>query len=152
MTFLSKSLMINELHMKECRDCHKVKQVSEFYKSDLNWCKDCRKLAQKIRRSNPETRRRIRAYESERYQTQKRKQQALAAQARGRLNYPERTKAYRIVHTALLNGTLIKLPCEVCGNPKTQAHHENYSNPLAIRWLCFKHHREFAHDQIVGSL
>lgn len=31
-------------------------------------------------------------------------------------------------------------PCEVCGDPDTDRHHDDYSKPLAIRWLCRQHH------------
>ena len=39
-------------------------------------------------------------------------------------------------------GRIKKLPCEVCGNIEVEVHHENYSNPLQIRWLCKRHHRD----------
>ncbi len=31
---------------------------------------------------------------------------------------------------------LDRQPCEVCGDPKTDGHHEDYSRPLEVRWLC----------------
>jgi hypothetical protein len=37
-------------------------------------------------------------------------------------------------------GKIKRLPCEVCGNPKSQGHHEDYSKPLEVRWLCANHH------------
>ncbi len=40
---------------------------------------------------------------------------------------------------AIKTGVLIKQPCERCGN-KAQAHHEDYSKPLLVKWLCPKHH------------
>ena len=32
--------------------------------------------------------------------------------------------------------------CEKCGDPNTDAHHEDYTKPLDVRWLCRKHHME----------
>lgn len=31
-------------------------------------------------------------------------------------------------------------PCEVCGAPNAMKHHDNYEEPLNIRWLCQKCH------------
>jgi len=28
----------------------------------------------------------------------------------------------------------------VCGEPKSQMHHPDYSKPLVIRWMCLEHH------------
>jgi len=46
-----------------------------------------------------------------------------------------------IVHTALRQGKLIRQPCEICGAIKVDAHHDDYSRPLNVRWLCRSHHR-----------
>jgi len=32
-------------------------------------------------------------------------------------------------------------PCEVCGALDVEMHHDNYAKPLAVRWLCKRHHR-----------
>lgn len=59
-----------------------------------------------------------------------------------RKNNPWRHKANRLVCAALKRGDLKKLPCEVCGSPRTQAHHDSYypEHFLSIRWLCNLHH------------
>ena len=37
-------------------------------------------------------------------------------------------------------GIIVKQPCEVCGKLKVDAHHDDYSKPTEVRWLCRKHH------------
>jgi hypothetical protein len=43
---------------------------------------------------------------------------------------------------AVASGKLIGQPCEVCGATIVEAHHDDYSKPFDVRWLCRKHHRE----------
>jgi hypothetical protein len=43
---------------------------------------------------------------------------------------------------AIRAGLLVRQPCELCGDPKSHAHHPNYRRPLKIRWLCRRHHLE----------
>ncbi len=48
-----------------------------------------------------------------------------------------------LTRTYIRSGKLIKQPCEVCGNhEQIEAHHDDYTKPMDIRWLCRKHHRE----------
>jgi hypothetical protein len=54
----------------------------------------------------------------------------------------EKVAARHAVANALENGSLVKAPCEVCGEAKSEAHHEDYSKPLDVNWLCRKHHEE----------
>lgn len=51
---------------------------------------------------------------------------------------PLKIRAHRAVFVAMRNGTLEKKNC-FCGE-KAQAHHEDYSRPLDVKWLCKKHH------------
>jgi hypothetical protein len=50
-------------------------------------------------------------------------------------------KARRAVRTAIASGRLVRIPCESCGCEPTQAHHDDYSKPLDVRWLCPPCHR-----------
>lgn len=60
--------------------------------------------------------------------------------------HPELVRAHGKVQTALKNGLIKKCPCEVCGAKKTEAHHDNYNEPLNIRWLCKKCHMKWHRD------
>ena len=66
--------------------------------------------------------------------------------------YPEKYKAQKAASNAIRDGRLLKQPCEVCGDKTVQAHHDDYSKPLAVRWLCVTHHNEFHVDQRTAKL
>ena len=59
-----------------------------------------------------------------------------------RLKYPEKWKARQKLRYAVRVGKVIKKPCEVCGDVNVFGHHNDYSKPFEVRWLCRKHHRE----------
>lgn len=70
------------------------------------------------------------------------KQRILETNRRWAKRNPEKREAHKQVMYALRRGQLNKMPCEVCGQTKVEAHHENYSIPLNVVWLCKKHHVE----------
>jgi hypothetical protein len=39
-------------------------------------------------------------------------------------------------------GILKAEPCETCASTDVEMHHDDYSQPLNVRWFCFEHHRE----------
>lgn len=60
-----------------------------------------------------------------------------------RERYPAKAMAQDMVKNALKKGELKRQPCEICNEPKTHAHHDDYSKPLSVRWLCRTHHLEW---------
>lgn len=56
--------------------------------------------------------------------------------------YPERAAARRAVQSALRSGELVRQPCERCGTEPAHGHHDDYSQPLDVRWLCRRCHDE----------
>jgi len=66
--------------------------------------------------------------------------------ARGGRVYGPREKASSAVAQALKTGRLLKGPCERSSESecrgRIEAHHSDYTRPLAVRWLCKKHHSE----------
>jgi hypothetical protein len=57
--------------------------------------------------------------------------------------YPERVRAREIVSKALKSGKLVKAPCIFCGSNNVQAHHDDYSKPLDVKWMCRRDHRYY---------
>lgn len=49
--------------------------------------------------------------------------------------------ASRAVQHAVRTGKLVRTGCEECGKSPVQGHHNDYSEPLKVRWLCAMHHR-----------
>ncbi len=56
--------------------------------------------------------------------------------------YPDHASARKQVQQAIRSGKLKRGSCVVCGKENANAHHEDYSKPLDITWLCRTHHRE----------
>jgi ribosomal protein S27AE len=62
-----------------------------------------------------------------------------------RKRYPEKRRAHAAVYRAVRSGKLVRQNCEQCGKPDSQAHHDDYSKPLDVRWLCGECHETEHH-------
>jgi hypothetical protein len=131
---------------KRCFKCNQEQPVEEFYRHPqmgdgrLNKCRTCTKsdVSQNYRRN----REHYASYEQQRFKLPERKRDVRRyAQKRAELR-PERTRAAYLTSNAIRDGRLVRQPCEVCGSEAVEAHHDDYSKPLAVRWLCRKHHLE----------
>lgn len=78
------------------------------------------------------TRTRVQAYRS----TEK----GAAVRKKPTLLDPAKVAARLAVRVAIKSGKMTRNPCEKCGKPKAQAHHEDYSKPLEVKWLCPRCH------------
>jgi hypothetical protein len=144
--------------MKTCNGCGCTKPIHDFYKAPnsrdgyATKCKECAKaIVTAARKRNADH---YRDYDSRRANRPDRvaaraayaaTEEGKAAQLRARQKYldghPKRRKAHTAVRTAIRNGSLVQLPCFVCGE-KAEAHHPDYDRPLDVVWLCPSHHRE----------
>ena len=75
---------------------------------------------------------------------------AFARQAKWRERNPLKRWAHVATASAVSRGLITRQPCEVCGAEQTDAHHDDYSRPMAVRWLCRQHHKD-AHKQVEGD-
>lgn len=139
--------------MKKCFKCHETKPLSEFYKhkqmadGHLNKCKGCAKNdVNKNRYKNYEY---YLDYDRRRFhENVDRRKYSYEKSRQHRQSSPIKRQARVLVRNAVRDGRLAKQPCVVCGTTENiEAHHEDYSRPLEVVWLCRKHHGE-AHRQI----
>lgn len=139
---------------KRCFKCQTIKHLDDFYlhpqmaDGRLGKCKECTKsdAAKRL----VEKRDDVRQYESWRQKTSSRREKKSGYRKTYNQRHPEKARARAAVNNAIRDGRITRQPCCVCGNLKSQAHHSDYFTPLAVDWLCFKHHREIAHGQKVG--
>lgn len=130
--------------MKICNKCSIAKEESEYHKHSMakdglrGYCKIC---ACKMRHE-----RYINNVEKESNNVKKwnnlNRGKVNAININWRKRNPNKRKAHIIVTNAISLGKLVRKPCEICGNPKSHAHHKDYSKPLEIIWLCPKHHKK----------
>jgi hypothetical protein len=145
--------------MKECFKCGLVKPLDDFYKHSqmadgrLNKCKVCtRKDVKKNRDDNsdyykqydawrfkndPKVKERHKAYLS----TPDGIERMRRAQAEWIKSNPEKRAAHTILNNSVRRGLIEKpLSCSCCGEfyPSRiiHAHHEDYSKPLDVIWMC----------------
>lgn len=130
--------------MKACKCCKRQLPIAEFYKHSgmadghLNFCKPCVRIrAANHRRNNEAVRERDRARGRTANRRASRAQVAMA----WRQANPEKYKAQTAVGNAVRDGRLSREPCKTCGSTAyVHAHHQDYSKPLDVTWLCAAHH------------
>ena len=101
-------------------------------------CKDCARMNDRDRNKIPDRRAYIRNWEK----TEKgRRLRALSRQL-DRNNNRQKYRARRILSKLIKDGLIIRMPCEKCGEVASEGHHPDYTKPIAVIWLCPKHHSE----------
>lgn len=119
--------------LNKCKECTK-KDVSENYRSNIGYYKEYERGRNKL------------PHRVEAVKRYAKTPAGKAAHARALKNQrdraPEKYRARLATGNAIRDGRLIPQPCEVCGQAKVDAHHDDYSKPLDVRWLCRKHHTE----------
>lgn len=74
-------------------------------------------------------------------QTKEGKARIYEAVYRSMKNHREKQAARVKLNKALKKGVVISKPCH-CGK-KAEAHHDDYTKPLEIKWLCRTHHANY---------
>lgn len=112
---------------KECKECFKAASAATYHRKirDVSW-----KLAERQR--NRQRTRMDRAAGRKPPDNES----SRASHKLYYVRYPERKLAHAKTNAAVKAMKLARQPCEECGAQKTDAHHDDYSKPLDVRWLC----------------
>lgn len=144
--------------MKHCSGCDTTKDVDDFYKDSSSkdgldsWCKLCRRaIVKKYEESEAGKAVRKKYNTSEARKTSSRKYneseagKAVHIKAAKRWNEknPLKVAAHEATTKAIIDGDIEVAPCEVCGEEKAEAHHDDYSKQLDVRFLCSQHHNDW---------
>lgn len=136
--------------MKICSKCLEEKPDGDFYERSST-CKPCYRERVRERyvflmENDPIWREK--ELERQRKKEAKRRANGLASpqnsaskSAWAKRNLHKR-RAQNLIAKAILKGKVVRKNCEVCGSEASEAHHDDYSKPFDVKWLCPKHHSE----------
>ena len=135
--------------MKECSRCLIGKADDGFYKHSRyadgyqGVCKECQRSRSRS----------LEPFKGGVYKKYRSSDKGMATRNKNQRDYakrhPEKCKAHSMVNRAIAAGSLTRDVCEVCGDKNPHAHHDDYSKPLEVRWLCKTHHNEHHQQQIL---
>jgi hypothetical protein len=60
----------------------------------------------------------------------------------------KRRKCRSDLNHAIEQGKITRGVCEVCGE-LAEAHHDDYSKPLDVKWFCFRHHKIYENAELL---
>lgn len=138
--------------IKTCSQCKEVKPVAEFadnkngeYRYKRSNCKSCTNIYGRDYRIKNKTI--LAEKDRARDQTPERKAYHVKRRRKWQLLNKEKRECHWRLLCAVKMGRIKKDPCEICGEIKVDGHHDDYSKPLEVRWLCRLHHNQLHKEQ-----
>lgn len=132
---------------KLCRHCKVEKDATEFNARKtgsrdglMSWCRACH--IQRSREHFAADKNRQRALIRRWSRTPRGRAASIASTLRWQAKNRVKVRAQDKVKYEIRCGRMVRKPCEVCGDIRSHAHHEDYSKPLDVNWLCPKHHAD----------
>lgn len=132
--------------MKTCSCCKEIKPLFDFQARKASHdgktasCKSCLKIRDKNRESDERRKHRLEYQKTE---------AGKLAHKRGmdayKKRYPMKYAAHVITRNYIRDGKLIaEKNCSICGSDKkVEAHHDDYTKPLDVRFLCECCHKDW---------
>lgn len=140
--------------MKTCLSCKKVFPLSFFHKSSRQkdgffyYCKECKRIKAKKEYFKHKASYKARCYFWRK--TDKGKASLRKTYANQKAKSPEKYKARTILNSAVVAKKVLKpKECQQCKKKRRVAgHHNDYSKPLEVLWLCYKCHTLLHREKI----
>lgn len=141
---------------KFCTACNQEKSVNEFTicrgnKKDgrASSCKSCQAIYRTTENSKQAQDKFYHSPAKKRYaQSEVGKAAALRGTKKWQAANPIKIIAHGILNRAIAKGEVVREPCRVCDTThNVWGHHEDYTKPLDVLWLCPTHHKALHRHQ-----
>ena len=127
-------------HTKNCIECIK-KRKKEYYKKNYDKIKEARQKDEnnhvlRQRRYVKNNKEKVQKTNTEQYCKNREKRINYAREHRKK--FPAQEHAHQVLRSAIRSGRMVRPDeCSICHKKcKPQGHHEDYSKPLDVIWLC----------------
>lgn len=125
-----------------CKGCGIDRISAPKWADRRSYCYPChRKHQNELRNKQQGGRPYSKQFEAERY--------------RKRLSDPSwviKDQARRRLRLAVRQGRIIRQPCCVCGDQRSEAHHSDYERPFDVVWLCRLHHEQLHRQTLADNI
>lgn len=123
---------------KRCSVCKRELPLADFHRKRVgkygraSWCRDCTRKYHRRRYlvNQDEIKKR-----TQRWYHKNKDRWAVYAKCRDAKHPMARTVRCQI-NNRVISGTIKRQPCEICGAAMADGHHDDYNEPLDVRWLC----------------
>ena len=136
---------------KECTNCKQIKPLDDYFRYSRrkdghnSICKVCNRLQLKLsyeKHKEGRLKRGREYYKENRAKVIKRIRKYYKDGRKEHNPDPAKEDARHKLHYAVKTGVIKRLSCSVCDKPNAHAHHEDYTKPLDVMWLCVQHHAD----------
>ena len=139
----------------QCNKCKEFKSTDYFFLDNrspikiTSYCKPCHTKYSIEKRDRVNSNKINKEYSKRRRKNNTEIVREYEKQASRKREKNIKTKARAILNNAVRDGRIIKpIICECCNEDKRlTGHHEDYSKPLEVKWLCYEcHAKEHSND------
>lgn len=136
--------------LKQCTKCHLWQPLDNYSRhwrdGRASRCRTCSAADDRAAYARDRERRAIQKRETR----QRRRETYRVWDARYKQEHADRVRARQLLQRAVRDGKIVRpATCDGCGSKaRVDGHHDDYNQPLTVRWLCRQCHLD--HHRAVG--